>query len=106
MSKLESALIKRGECYQCADGTLAYSRLAVFCESCLTGRCPASVEMAVKRAVNQGHLRPVRECVCVDCGAPARHYDHRDYNEPLAVEPVCASCNRRRPPAIGYRRAK
>ena len=36
---------------------------------------------------------------CVDCGKPAHSYDHRDYEKPLDVEPVCRSCNRRRPRA-------
>lgn len=36
---------------------------------------------------------------CVDCGARARHYDHRDYNRPLDVSPVCVSCNLKRGPA-------
>jgi|SRR6185312_2177944 len=33
---------------------------------------------------------------CVDCGAPAQEYDHRDYGKPLDVEPVCICCNRSR----------
>jgi len=33
---------------------------------------------------------------CVDCGQQAQTYDHRDYLAPLAVEPVCDSCNYRR----------
>jgi hypothetical protein len=37
---------------------------------------------------------------CVDCGAQARDYDHRDYNKPLEVDPVCRRCNLRRGPAI------
>lgn len=36
---------------------------------------------------------------CVDCGARAIQYDHRDYNKPLDVEPVCQSCNIKRGPA-------
>lgn len=36
---------------------------------------------------------------CVDCGAPAEHYDHRDYSKPLDVAPVCRSCNFKRGPA-------
>lgn len=68
----------------------------------MTGSKPSSVEYAVVRAIRRGDLKPVRECVCVDCGAPARHYDHRDYNKPAKVEPVCKSCNARRGPAIRY----
>lgn len=30
---------------------------------------------------------------CVDCGASAMHYDHRDYFKPFIVEPVCHRCN-------------
>lgn len=58
----------------------------------------------VFRAVAEGRLRKVTECECVDCGAPAKHYDHRDYNHPLTVEPVCRKCNRRRGPAIPKRK--
>jgi hypothetical protein len=41
---------------------------------------------------------------CTDCDKPARCYDHRDYNEPLKVDPVCQGCNVRRGPAIPLRR--
>lgn len=37
---------------------------------------------------------------CVDCGATATCYDHRDYSKPWQVEPVCDRCNRLRGPAI------
>ena len=48
------------------------------------------VEMA-KRA---GLLKPLDGSVaCVDCGAPACCYDHRDYKNPLMVDPVCLRCN-------------
>lgn len=33
---------------------------------------------------------------CVDCGAAATVYEHRDYTRPLAVEPVCRPCNHKR----------
>ena len=33
---------------------------------------------------------------CVDCGKQASEYDHRDYDKPEQIEPVCASCNRKR----------
>ena len=55
---------------------------------------------AVNRAVKSGKLPPVRTLQCVDCGAPARDYDHRDYNRPLDVQPVCRSCNLMRGPAL------
>ena len=37
---------------------------------------------------------------CSDCPSRATQYDHRDYNFPLLVSPVCASCNIKRGPAI------
>lgn len=37
---------------------------------------------------------------CVDCGKPAQCYDHRDYLEPLDVDPVCVKCNQDRGPAM------
>jgi DNA-binding XRE family transcriptional regulator len=33
---------------------------------------------------------------CVDCGAPATQYDHRDYSKRRDVEPVCEPCNKKR----------
>lgn len=89
-----------GTCTWC--GAAAYSRLAYKCEAHFIGSRPASIEYAVRRAIKTGQLRKVRELACVDCGAQARHYDHRDYNKPLEVDPVCAPCNYARGPAIPY----
>jgi hypothetical protein len=36
---------------------------------------------------------------CLDCGFRAAVYDHRDYDKPLEVQPVCNRCNFRRGPA-------
>ena len=55
---------------------------------------------AVRKAVMTGELPNISTQTCVDCGSPAEHYDHRDYNKPLEVEPVCRTCNYRRGPAI------
>ena len=52
----------------------------------------------VYKKIQQGHLRPVYGLKCVDCGKPARCYDHRDYARPLVVAPVCHRCNLRRGP--------
>ena len=40
-----------------------------------------------------GLLPPAAGQRCVDCGVPAKFYDHRDYSKPLVVEPVCHRCN-------------
>jgi hypothetical protein len=55
---------------------------------------------AVYDAVRSGKLARPDTLACVDCGQRAAHYDHRDYNRPLDVQPVCRSCNAQRGPAI------
>jgi len=48
----------------------------------------------VEMAKQAGLLKPLDGSVaCVDCGAPACCYDHRDYKNPLMVDPVCLRCN-------------
>ena len=83
-------------------GNPAKSVGSKYCDSCFTGAKPSLVEYAVTRAIRRGDLKPAKECVCVDCGRQAKHYDHRDYNKPLEVEPVCAKCNHARGHAIPY----
>ena len=56
---------------------------------------------AVAQAVKTGDLPKVKSQVCVDCGNQAKHYDHRDYDKPLDVDPVCVSCNLKRGKAKG-----
>lgn len=51
---------------------------------------------AVNKAVKTGALAPVKTLICVDCGSQAQCYEHRDYNKPLEVVPVCRKCNFRR----------
>jgi hypothetical protein len=49
------------------------------------------------RARMHGLIPPLAaDAKCVDCGAGAQCYDHRDYHKPLQVEPVCRPCNVRR----------
>jgi len=55
---------------------------------------------AVHNAVRSGRMQPATAFACIDCTAPAEVYDHRDYNKPLQVEPVCLRCNARRGPAF------
>ena len=56
----------------------------------------------VSTAVKCGDLPKVNTLQCIDCGLPARQYDHRDYYKPLAVVPTCISCNHKRGPATPY----
>lgn len=59
-------------------------------------RSPAGRE--VQRAIADGRLPDLRtqHVDCQDCGRRATVYDHRDYDRPLDVDPVCRSCNCRR----------
>ena len=57
---------------------------------------------AVNKAVKLGRLDHISTQLCVDCGAPAQFYDHRQYARPLAVEPVCGTCNKVRGPAVDW----
>ena len=56
-------------------------------------------QFTVLRAIRSGRLRPVTDFKCVDCAAPATVYEHRRYDRPLEVVPVCRSCNVKRGPA-------
>lgn len=49
----------------------------------------------VNYAIKKGILKSLRKNIipCSYCGYRARYYEHRDYNKPLDVMPVCASCN-------------
>lgn len=55
----------------------------------------------VRYEVAAGRIPSLRKnhISCVDCGARAVEYDHRDYSKPLDVEPVCRKCNDARGPA-------
>lgn len=58
----------------------------------------------VARAISRGELVHPTTLKCKDCGIQAWQYDHRDYHQPLVVEPVCAGCNIRRGPAAPFLR--
>lgn len=55
----------------------------------------------VVRAMKAGEIQRITpETKCVDCGKPARDYDHRHYRKPLDVVPVCRACNQKRGAAL------
>lgn len=90
------------ECISCTRTELRNYSGALFCYEC-QGQRAIEQDRAIKAvgaAVKRGFLPRAAECVCEDCNAPAQHYDHRDYTEPLEVDPVCARCNTRRGPAL------
>lgn len=98
-------------CTRCHQQTVGYLR-ALVCGDCYSAlrtefmdrdwaRAQRAAHSAVGHAIRHGRLAGIfPETACVDCGAPAKVYDHRDYLRPLDVEPVCTSCNLRRPPAV------
>lgn len=100
----------KGHCAMCGkrvpDNRIFVSR---YCSSeCSFESVSQSVKATniVKSAIKRGVMKPIsEETTCVDCGKPAHDYDHRDYNKPLDVDPVCRGCNIRRGPAIHTDRA-
>jgi hypothetical protein len=50
----------------------------------------------ITKAIKNSRLYPPKMLNCTDCGRPATGYDHRDYERPLAVEPICTQCNLKR----------
>ena len=56
------------------------------------------------KRIKAGQLAPLNGTIpCQDCGAPATEYDHRDYQKPEEVEPVCRLCNVLRGHALNYK---
>lgn len=92
-------------CLQCGADISSRHYHAKYCFSCAVARQknPAAVtaHKLVSEAIKRGELCSPRTLDCADCGGQAMDYDHRDYTKPLAVEPVCRSCNKLRGPAIG-----
>jgi hypothetical protein len=91
-------------CGICNDEIIGRDCRAKFCFLCLkkksseTGASKAIYQ--VQKAVKKGILPNVKTLMCVDCGKFGQCYDHRDYNKPLDVVPVCKKCNYRRGSAI------
>jgi hypothetical protein len=86
-------------CIRCLRPTTRHHNArSGMCEPCMDGHREESLRATseVSKAIKRGHMKPAREHVCVDCGATARDWDHRDYTKPLDVDPVCKPCNIRR----------
>lgn len=73
-------------------------RSCIDCEA-LRVRAKEAAQAQVHKEIKAGRMKPATAYACVDCGAPAKHYEHRDYTQPLWVDPVCQRCNRLRGPA-------
>lgn len=89
-------------CPVCERNGVRGSSASALCYDCwrVIGFFQKRAMSSVAAAVARQELPRARSLVCADCGVTARDYDHRDYTEPLCVEPTCRSCNLRRGPAI------
>lgn len=96
----------RSHCVLCGarrEGWREPWRISVYCSlDCrrvsdrIRGRCHG----LVARLIRLGALDLPQTLKCVDCGAQAKNYDHRNYAHPLDVVPVCHGCNLRRGPGL------
>lgn len=78
-------------------GASKYHSKCAFAVSDISKKATAKV----KKAIKDGEIHAIStETLCVDCGKPARDYDHRYYSKPLDVVPVCRACNQKRGPAL------
>lgn len=90
-------------CISCSAVTYRDGRgNPLFCHSCAAEHRSESSRAIglVSNAIKRGLLQKPSDFDCVDCGAPACEYDHRDYMKPLEVDPVCTRCNKLRGPAL------
>lgn len=90
-----------GFCVVCDDELESNWGGRLYCYECRVekDKLLTTALRAVRREISCGRLPHPRNLVCKDCGAQARCYDHRNYNKPLKVEPLCYSCNSKRGPA-------
>lgn len=87
----ENRVLNGGRCRLCSGANQVYRKFA-------TGGPEA--RHLISKMIRKGHLRPASEFACADCGKQAMVWEHRDYNKPLDVVPVCKPCNARRGEAI------
>lgn len=91
-------------CIRCRTEISERHKLARMCCACASDNFNSPLmrqaHLEVSRARIRGDLPNPSTLKCVDCGAPACQYDHREYAKPLEVDAVCRSCNVRRGPAI------
>jgi hypothetical protein len=87
-------------CALCGESTGGRSQFALYCGVCMHEKeqPKENAIREVRRAVRSGVVPHIDTQYCVDCGRFAELYDHRDYTQPLVIEPVCRKCNFRRGP--------
>lgn len=88
-------------CIDCGWPFIPKRSFSIRCATCRFKRNSMITRMSqkVQKAIAAGRIPPISGQSCVDCGAKAMIYDHRDYSRPLDVVPVCVRCNALRGPA-------
>jgi hypothetical protein len=88
------------KCMYCAAMFTGHFSAMRICGDCNKQRIKARSKAlsAVAKAIREGKMERADTKYCVDCGAFATVHDHRNYLEPLKVDPVCTSCNQKRGP--------
>ncbi len=88
------------KCPNCQAEVIAHLA-ATSCNDCrsVAVSLAAKAHYQVHRAVRKGILPSPKGQPCVGCGKAASAYDHRDYRQPLIVQPVCDTCNFKLGPA-------
>lgn len=91
---------KKLNCFACKADFVGHGRTK-YCLKCypLVLELQKICNKLIIKAIKFNKLKHVTDYLCVDCGNRSVVYDHRDYTRPLAVVPVCKSCNCRRGPA-------
>lgn len=100
-ARVEGERIEVRSCKECASSFETRSRYArVRCPECygLAHYAAQWARAQVQRAIILGRLMPASSFRCTDCPEWATEYEHRNYSQPFAVDPVCTSCNCRRGP--------
>lgn len=89
-----------GACYLTPKGGRSIAR----CIDCLvwSHALKGRAHLLVAKEIKAGRLPRPASLKCADCESEAEVYDHRDYYEPLKVDPVCMSCNAQRGPAFPF----
>ncbi len=98
--KADAEAYKAPACLLCGKPTMRAFANSFYClPGCVSAvsKIRQSCMNKVRLAIQSGRLAALDGSVaCVDCGAAADRYDHRDYSKPLDVVPVCRGCNKRR----------
>lgn len=95
-------ILKRYEnCIVCGSPLKPDIRITYYCQTCrpLVKQAQMACRTTLHRAIRRKVLPKADQLWCKDCGMQATVYDHRDYDKPLQVEPLCHRCNARRGPA-------